>query len=61
VIDGKIQSDVSKVKKNNIKIVTTYGDSRSAKAGKPGSGNSIKQFSTQPHPTYLSTLRICTG
>jgi len=25
----------------------------------PGRDDNIKQFSVQPHPTYLSTLKIC--
>ena len=30
------------------------------KPQKQGRDDSIKQFSAQPHPTYLSTLKICT-
>jgi len=42
----------------NIKNVARCGDSRSAKS-KQGRNDSIKQFSIQPHPTYLSTSKIC--
>jgi len=51
------KSDMNKNK--NIKIVTICRDTRSAKAWKQGRDDSIKQFSTQPHPTYPSTLKIC--
>ena len=32
-------------------------DSRSAKAWKQGRDDSIKQFTIQPHPTYIFTLK----
>jgi len=43
----------------NIKNVTRCTDSRSAKSTEQGKDDSIKQFSIQPHPTYLSTSKIC--
>jgi len=43
--------------KKNIKNVTRCKDSRSAKTIEKGGDDSIKQFSTQLHPTYLSTVR----
>ena len=44
----------------NIKNVTRCRDSRSAKSIETRSGcdDSIKQFSIQPHPTYLPTFTI---
>jgi len=41
----------------SIKNVTRCRDSRSAKAWKQGRDDSIKQFSTQLRPTYLSTVK----
>ena len=48
---SKKNSDINKTKK--IKTVTRCRDSRSSKVGKQGRDDSIKQFSTQFHPTYL--------
>jgi len=41
---------------SRIKNVARCRDSRLAKQGRD---DSVKQFSIQPHPTYLSTLKIC--
>ena len=48
----------TKIKKN-IKNVTGSRDSRSTKAGKQGSGDSIKQFSTQLCPVHTFIVEIC--
>jgi len=42
--------------KRNIKNVTKCRDSRSAKS-REGRDDSLKQFSTQLQPTYLSTVK----
>jgi len=44
---------------NNNKNVTRCRDSISAKSIETGRDGSIKQFSIQPHPTYLPTSKIC--
>jgi len=43
---------------NEMKNMMRCRDSRSAKAGKQGRDDSMKQFNTQHNPTYLSTLKI---
>ena len=61
MIDGKLQlkhahaankiSEIYKTKRNIN--VTRFRDSKSAKVGKQCRDDSIKQFSIQPHPTYV--------
>jgi len=45
--------------KKTLKMLRDVGIADQEKAQKQGRDDSIKQFSTQPHPTYLSTLKIC--
>jgi len=49
-----------KNKKKNTNL-TRCRDSRSAKSKEKGRDDSIKQFSTQLHPTYLSTVKDMLG
>jgi len=44
--------------KKTLKMLRDVGIADQEKAQKQGRDDSIKQFSIQPHPTYLSTLKI---
>ena len=58
--DGKLRlKHTPAAKKRRLKYIENVTRCRDSSSGKQGSDGSIKQLSIQPHPTYLSILKIC--